>query len=254
MIIDANTYIGHWPFRRLRYNTVEGLVKLMDRCGVDKTVCGSINSVFYKDCQEGNEELAEDVDEYPERIIPFATVNPAYVAWREDLERSVKDLGMKGLRIYPLYHNYSLADPRLGELLKEAAALRVPVEIPLRIVDVRQRHWMDVTRTLTLDEVAGLVKAYPENHFILLNGIGYEKTQFAEMKQNNYRIEISRLTVLLTKTIPRLIETLGASKLVFGTGMPFSYPEPALLKMELLEAGLEVKEAIYWRNLAEFLQ
>jgi len=60
LIIDSNAYIGHWPFRRLRYNTADGIIELMDRCGIDKAVVGSINSVFYKNYQAGNEELVEE--------------------------------------------------------------------------------------------------------------------------------------------------------------------------------------------------
>jgi predicted TIM-barrel fold metal-dependent hydrolase len=53
--------------------------------------------------------------------------------------------------------------------------------------------------------------------------------------------------------IRQLVANLGAERLVFGTGMPFNYPDPALLKLELLEAGREDKEKIAWRNAARWL-
>ena len=31
MLIDINTYVGHWPFLNLRYNTLEGLDTLAQR-------------------------------------------------------------------------------------------------------------------------------------------------------------------------------------------------------------------------------
>ncbi len=31
MIFDCHAYLGHYPFRPLRYNTGAGLVELMDR-------------------------------------------------------------------------------------------------------------------------------------------------------------------------------------------------------------------------------
>ena len=58
MIIDVNAYLGHWPFRQLRHNTVKGLLNLMDRNGIDKAMVSSINAIFYKNCHAGNEELA----------------------------------------------------------------------------------------------------------------------------------------------------------------------------------------------------
>jgi hypothetical protein len=35
--------------------------------------------------------------------------------------------------------------------------------------------------------------------------------------------------------------------------MPFSYPDPALLKVEVLAASPEQKERIAWRNAVEWL-
>ncbi len=35
---------------------------------------------------------------------------------------------------------------------------------------------------------------------------------------------------------------LGAERLMFGTGMPFNYPDPALLKLEVLSASESDKE------------
>jgi len=254
VIIDASTYIGHWPFRRLRYNTAEGLVTLMDRNGIDKAVVSSINAVFYKNCQEGNEELAEEIEPYRDRLIPFATLNPKYVAWREDLERCVKDLGMKGLRLYPLYHNYGLLERESRELLSEAAKMRLPIEIPVMLVDPRQHHWMDVDRTLPLNQILETAKRHPENVFIVLNV--KDVSPIIEGEQpvpKNVYVEMSRLTAVLTKSIQALISRIGVERVVFGTGMPFHYAKPALLKMEILDIEEEAKEAIYWKNIAKLL-
>ena len=46
----------------------------------------------------------------------------------------------------------------------------------------------------------------------------------------------------------QLLSQLGPDRLVFGTGMPFHYPDPALLKVEVLDASEEVKEQIRSRN------
>jgi uncharacterized protein len=46
---------------------------------------------------------------------------------------------------------------------------------------------------------------------------------------------------------------MGPDRIVFGTGMPFSDPDPALLKLEVLSASPEQKERIAWRNAVEWL-
>lgn len=54
--------------------------------------------------------------------------------------------------------------------------------------------------------------------------------------------------------IGQLIASLGAERFVLGTRMPFSYPDPALLKLEVLAASKEDKEKIGWRNIAQWLR
>jgi predicted TIM-barrel fold metal-dependent hydrolase len=39
-----------------------------------------------------------------------------------------------------------------------------------------------------------------------------------------------------------------SDRLVLGTGMPFNYPDPALLKLDVLDASAPDKEKIRWRN------
>jgi len=256
MIIDASTYIGHWPFRRLRHNTAEGLISLMDRNGIDKAVVSSINAVFYKNCQEGNEELAEEIEPYRDRLIPFATLNPKYVAWREDLERCVEDLGMRGLRLYPVYHKYGLLERESSELLREAARMRLPVELPVTLVDPRQHHWLDVDTGLPLNQVLEAADRYRENVFIILNAKTVSpiiERKGAAAPPRNVYVEMSRLSAVLNKSIQAVISRLGVERVVFGTGMPFHYAKPALLKMEILDIKEEEKEAIYWKNMAELL-
>ena len=46
MIIDVNASLGHYPFRRLRHNTADTLVALMDRNGIDRAVVSSLHAVF----------------------------------------------------------------------------------------------------------------------------------------------------------------------------------------------------------------
>jgi len=40
---------------------------------------------------------------------------------------------------------------------------------------------------------------------------------------------------------------------MFGTGMPLKYPDPALLKLEVLDGSQETKERIRWKNASSVL-
>jgi len=75
MIIDMNAYLGHWPFRRLRYNAAPELLDLMDEKGIDRACVSSASAIFFKNSQAGNEELAEQIEPYRDKLIPFAVIN-----------------------------------------------------------------------------------------------------------------------------------------------------------------------------------
>ncbi|MCD6335419.1 MAG: amidohydrolase family protein [Candidatus Latescibacteria bacterium] len=255
MTVDVNAYLGHWPFRPLHYNTADGLITLMDRNGIDRAVVSSIHGIFYKNSQTANEELIAEIAPHRDRLIPFATLNPMYVDWEEDLKRC-RDLGMRGLRLFPVYHNYTLTDEESLHLIRQATEWGWPIAVPMRVVDIRQRHWMDVAEQVPMSDFEAVVRKCPETPFVFLNGIGFENSSFVKdesLKQARFMIEISRLTSVLTESIPKLLDALGPSKLVFGSGMPFKIPKPALLKIEILDADREVKERIYGGNAAELL-
>lgn len=56
------------------------------------------------------EDLADEVRSHRDRLIPLAVINPFYAGWRDDLRICHEEFGMKGLHLYPKWHNYSLTD------------------------------------------------------------------------------------------------------------------------------------------------
>lgn len=257
MIVDVNAYLGHFAFRQLRYNTAAGLLGLMDEKGIDRAMVSNAAAITYRNTQSGNEELAAEVESHGDRLIPFAVINPFYAGWLDDLKTCHEKFGMKGLRLYPKWHNYSLADGCLLDLIEEATRRNMVVSIPIRAVDSRQRSWLVDVPDVPQAEIVALVKACPLARFILLNGRGY--TQSALGKENNglpanYHIEISRLSATLDNETGTLVSRLGPGRVVFGTGMPFKYPDAALLKLEVLDAPADVKAKILGGNAIELVR
>ena len=172
MLIDINTYIGHWPFVRLRHNTCSDLLKRMNEFGVDVSVVANLSGIFYKNTQSANEELFEEISKskrYGNRLIPFVAINPTYADWRHDLNICIEKFGMKGIRIYPQYHDYEINDPRCIELVKIARDSNLPVAVTLRLVDKRQRSWLDIVEGISWMDIAALVKAVPGAGYMFPN-------------------------------------------------------------------------------------
>ena len=251
MLIDVNTYIGHWAFRRLPNNTAEALVRQMDTHGIDRAVVASTHAILYKNAHAANEELAEQARPYRDRLIPFATLNPTYPGWREDLRRCAEDLELCGMRLFPEYHGYKLTDPLGLDLIDAVTELGWAVQVPMRVVDRRQRHAWDLAEDIAPDEFAAAFTLRPQTRWMVLNGFGFDGAKLPG--DVHFLIEISRMTSVLQRNIAALIETVGVHHLAFGTGMPFKVPEPALLKLDILDASAEDKARIAWRNAAEML-
>jgi predicted TIM-barrel fold metal-dependent hydrolase len=257
VIIDINAYLGHFAFRRLRHNTAAGLLALMDRAGTDRAVVSSASAITYRNPQPGNEDLAAEIRSYAERLTGFAVLNPGYAGWRDDLKICHEKFGMRGVRLYPRWHNYRLTDSVCRELVHAATEFGMSISIPLRVEDRRQGSWLVDVPDVDKEEIASLIQACPQGRFVLVNGSGYLASSLGRKNSGlpaNYVIDIALLTVELANETGRLIENLGEERVVFGTGIPFHYAGPAFTKVELLNAPERVKERIRWQNARAFLR
>src|SRR5262249_14357891 len=139
----------------------------------DRAVVSSASAITYRNAQAGNEDLAAEVKPHGDRFLPFAVLNPAYAGWHDDLKICHEEFGMKGIRLYPKWHSYTLSSAACFALVPPAADRHMVVSIPIRVEDARQRSWLVDVPDVPLDELVALVKAVPGARFHLLNGLGY---------------------------------------------------------------------------------
>ena len=71
---------------------------------------------------------------------------------------------------------------------------------------------------------------------------------------SNYAIEISLVAAPPHAEMAQLLAILGEDRILFGTGMPFHYPHPALVKMDLLDAPESTKDKIRRGNAMRLLK
>jgi len=97
---------------------------VMDRLGIEKRVYVPVPP-------QSNDFVAKAVARYPDRFIGYAYV---YIAEGDELkqeldemERSVKDLNLKGFKIYPVFHGKTMSAPELRPIFEKANELKVPV-------------------------------------------------------------------------------------------------------------------------------
>lgn len=250
MIIDSNAFLGHWAFRWLRNNDAAGLLAMMDHFGIDRACVASADAILYRDSHAGNEQLGEETAAHPNRFWCYATLNPMYAGWERDLATCV-DWGFRALRLYPYYHEYTLDSLEASRIIGAAREAGLPVSVPMRVIDVRQRHWMDTVRNLDLEELLRTAEAHPNTAFVLTEGLlnmPAGDTLWARLRDVRVYIEISRMTSVLTNNIGVMVSELGASRVLFGTGYPFKTPSAAFLKVEVSDESETVKQQILSGN------
>lgn len=266
MLIDINAYVGNWPFQQLQYNTCEALLDRMNKFGVEISVVSNLNGIFYKNTQAANEELYKELRsarKFSDRFIPFAVINPIYAGWRDDLETSVKQLGMKGVRVYPKYHDYGIIDPACIELVKRVRDYGLPVAFEYRMVDSRQRSWMDIDyvvgtpkREWTLKDILPIVKAVPDAKYMILNYANASALTAEEMalvKNANLLFDTSGRTIT---NMSDFLKLYGTDKFAFGTHSPILDYLSGQLRIESLypsEADENVKEMLRSGNAKKML-
>jgi predicted TIM-barrel fold metal-dependent hydrolase len=259
MLVDINAYIGHWPFLQLQYNNCSGILGRMNRFGIDVSVVSNLNGIFYKNTQSANQELYDELKsnkQLDNRFISFAVINPIYAGWRDDLITSLDMLGMKGVRLYPKYHDYALDDPACIELIKRVRDRGFPVAFSLRMVDNRQRSWMDIQEEWSLKDVVSVVRAVPDAKYMILNlanGANLTADDAAILKDADVLLDTSGRAI---SNLSELLSTYGKDKFAFGTHAPILDYLTGLLRIEAMrenEADHGTKQLLRSGNAKRFL-
>ncbi|MDE2998500.1 MAG: amidohydrolase family protein [Gemmatimonadota bacterium] len=261
---DLNAWLGSWPFRALRDNTPETLIRRLGRAGIDKAAVSRIEAILHRSVQPANERLAEDLEGFTDRLIPMATINAADRNWEGDLRRCHEDLGMKGARLFPTYHEFAIDGPEARRVVSACAERGLPVFIPHRIEDVRQRHWMDPGRMLDLNGVTNLIASVSGATIVIPNARGIAGSALwrrNEIRDRDWYFDLSLAEVhySLSRNVNQLgdladfIDQGGADHLVFGTHAPFSYPSAARVKCAVLPVDDETLEAICYKRAERML-
>lgn len=266
MLIDTNAYIGHWPFQQLKYNTCEALLERMNKFGVDVSVISNLNGIFYKNTQSANEELHAALKSnrrFSERFVPFAVINPIYAGWRDDLDVSIRKMGMKGVRIYPKYHDFDIVDPACIELVKRVRDHGLPVAFNIRMVDSRQRSWMDIDyvvgtakREWTLKNILPIIKEVPDAKYMILNFANAATLTEDEMKLIKSTDLVFDTSGRNITNMSEFLNTYGKDKFAFGTHSPILDYLTGQLRIESMrvnEADENTKELIRSGNAKRIL-
>lgn len=253
MTVDISTYVGHWPFRKLQFNTLEGLDILAQENDITHMAVANLNAIFYKDANEGNRELLAELAAYSGKteFIPFAIVNPTYPGWERNAREMIAK-GFCGFELCPRYHGYSLAPEmlydqyspvhRAGKVFELAKELGVPVRICSSFENFRGRSDLDTPDNIKGDELFALLSKYPEVTVLATSfnpALAGEHFGKLIKERDNIFFDTTQGGVIDRRICAGLKNAVPEDCLCLGTLSPFQYIETNLLRVEMSELDSE---------------
>jgi predicted TIM-barrel fold metal-dependent hydrolase len=247
-MIDTNVYLSRWPFRRLPLDEAGVLVDALRGAGIEQAWAASFDALLHKDIAAVNERLAAECRRHADCLLPFGAVNLTLPDWQDDVRRCRELHNMRGIRLHPNYHGYSLDDPRFSELLKIAAQDQLIVQIAVRMEDDRTQHPLLRVPAVDLAPLPAVLKSAPAVQVQLLNS-GRDVTpallsQLAECP--GAWIEFAMTEGV--GGIGQLSTRFPFERILLGTYAPFFAVESSLLKLEESELGVALRQRIARSN------
>ena len=225
-IIDTNLSLFRWPFRRLPLDDADALVKKMRALGISQGWAGSFEAILHRDISSVNERLAKACATRP-MLRPIGAINPTLPGWRGDLQQCAERFKMRGIRLHPGYHDYTLADKRFAELLRLATQAKLFVQIAAAMEDTRTQHPRLRAPDVDLTPLPNV-----------LRGIDGARVQILNLRPRGAHIEllaklpgvcVDTARVEGTDGVPTLFKQLP-KRVLFGTHAPLLIPEAALIR------------------------
>lgn len=259
MIIDAHCHV--WPdhiapqvlanrpanLDPVHDGTVGGLLRTMDAAGVDRAMCLGVATVART--VERTNEFIGSIDRA--RLTPFGTVHPD-LAIELNL-KSLRENGIRGVKLHPLFQNLSLGDPRVIDLLRALADDDITV-----ITHAGAGGSGEENDRATPRYLLGVLGAVPNLRLIACHFGGYHRLDEAEELIVGSRavLETSwppRMADLDKERVRSLIVRHGPERVVFGSDWPMADPGAEIEAVRDLGLTSAQQEAILGGNLAAIL-
>jgi predicted TIM-barrel fold metal-dependent hydrolase len=232
---------GSYPYGAADY------VALMDGLSIQISVIFTIDG-FWQNPQQCNDRLAEWCAPFPDRFVPFCTVDPRRPEAADEMERCVSELGMRGVKLHNWLQGFSPLEGFMAPICEKAVELGIPL------------FFHDGTPPYATSlQIAQLAARYPKLKVILghagLHDLWPEAIKAAKRYKNVY--------LCLCSTPPfameRIVEEVAIGQIVFGTdgGLFHSAQQPYVgyrfREFEELEIPRDAKERILGSNALRLL-
>jgi len=180
-------------------------------------------------------EVAAYVEPETRRMIGFMALDPTQPGWEDEMREGRERLGLRGIKLMPMYAGFYPQDERLDSLWRYAAEHGLPVLLHTGTTFVSQAP-IDCTLPRNLDAVA---RRHPEVKMVLAHlGHPYEGETVAVIrKHSNLYADVSALHYRPWQLFHGLMlvhEYNVWDKLLFGTDYPVTTVAESLAGLRAL--------------------
>ncbi len=237
LIVDANTVFGAYPKRKTDVS-LKNLLRTMDLNGIEKALTVSLKGAFYS-YEEGNEETLKACNA-DKRLIPLATVDPRrFLGDAGEIENLVRR-GFKGIRLFKDFQGYPLDYSPVIEIVESMEGLGVPLLVPCN-----EYGCITLLSRLTVE------KDYP----VIVLGCTYSfLSEFIVSARRNRNLYVETRLLTSSDAIEILVEKIGASRLIFGSGIPLEYFQASYRMVESAKIREEDRDLILGGNILRIIR
>ncbi len=227
MRIDAHVHLGGPDRGDGKTLTAAELVAEMDACGVDKTVVFPFNQP--QDAfTPANSYIAGAVEEYPDRIIGFARLNP-YDQEKAlaELDR-IYELGLKGVKLHPSGQDFTFDHPTLHQIAEKALEYYLPLIFDTGKPQSQPEH---------LEKFA---KQHPDNIIIMAHMRG----DFIPAVLACPNMYVQTTSMPRVEVILKAVEEIGQERIMMGSDYPYLSMQAEVEKIQQLGIPGEAREQL----------
>jgi predicted TIM-barrel fold metal-dependent hydrolase len=212
--IDFHGHQGRWDIVGLRDDPAQ-MLAAMDSVGIERAC---LFNIFHPDSRMGHDRLHQFVRLHPTRFIGFAYCTPMLQRDRmlRELERAIDQLGFAAIKIYPLYGEIAMNDPRWDPVYQFAH------DRGLAII-AHTGSQPSVEPRLVMD----VAPRFPRANFVLAHAgnLPAQRLQAIAAARTFANVYIETCTTFRSPgVIEQLVEGVGAEKVIYGSDMPLMDP------------------------------
>ncbi|HLF71627.1 MAG TPA: amidohydrolase family protein [Dehalococcoidia bacterium] len=273
--IDIHTHVPERPggasnatqsqmdryFGESNRGTIEQMAAMYEELDIFAVIFGVDSETTSGQPYAGNDYTASIVQKYPQRFMGFASVDPHKgKAAVIEIERSVKELGLRGLKLHPISQAFFPNDTRFYPLWEKCAELGVPVLFHTGQTAVGAGLpgggglKIKYAQPIHIDDVAA---DFPALNIIMAHpGVPWQEEQLSiALHKPNVYIDLSGWSPKYFRPIMvQYANSLLQNKVLFGSDFPALTPERWLRDFEALDLKPEVREKILLENAKKLLR